>query len=67
LIARFGPDHPMPTLLRLLKPCSIGGSMSGTQCQLAYFDRLTPKRQAEAVARGGLPAAWKVDWHSPRD
>jgi hypothetical protein len=67
LIDRFGLDHPMPTLLRILKPCSIGGGMSGPQCQLAYFDRLTPERQAEAVARGRLPAAWQVDWHSPRD
>jgi hypothetical protein len=67
LIKRFGPQHPMPTLLRLLKPCTIGNAMSGPQCQLAYFDRLMPERQAEAVARGGLPAAWQVDWTSRRD
>jgi hypothetical protein len=57
----------MPSLLRILKPCTIGNALSGPQCQLAYFDRLTPERQAEAVARGGLPAAWQVDWHSLRD
>jgi hypothetical protein len=67
LIDRFGPDQPMPTLLRVLKPCSIGGSMSGPQCQLAYFDRLQAERQAAAIERGGLPPTWQVDWHSPRD
>jgi hypothetical protein len=67
LIERFGADQPMPSLLRILKPCSIGDAMSGPQCQLAYFDRLTPERQSEAVARGGLPAAWEVDWQSPRN
>jgi hypothetical protein len=67
LIERFGPDQAMPSLLRILKPCPIGNAMSGPQCQLAYFDRLSPERQAEAVARGGLPTAWQVDWQSPRD
>jgi hypothetical protein len=67
LIERFGPEQPMPTLLRILKPCTIGNGLSGLQCQLAYFDRLMPERQAQAVARGGLPPAWRVDWHSPRD
>jgi hypothetical protein len=67
LIERFGANQAMPSLLRILKPCSIGGGMSGPQCQLSFFDRLTPERQAEAVARVGLPAAWQVDWHSPRD
>jgi hypothetical protein len=67
LIERFGPEQPMPSLLRILKPCSTGDRLSGSQCQLAYFDRLMPERQAEAVDRGGLPAAWRVDWHSRRD
>jgi hypothetical protein len=67
LIKRFGDEQPMPSLLRILKPCSIGGGMSGPQCQLAYFDRLTPERQAAALAQGGLPPAWQVDWHSRRD
>ena len=67
LIERFGADQPMPSLLRILKPCSIGNSLSGPQCQLAYFDRLMPERQAPAIARGGLPATWQVDWHSRRD
>jgi hypothetical protein len=57
----------MPSLLRILKPCAIGNGLSGPQCQLAYFDRLMPERQAAAIARGGLPAAWRVDWHSRRD
>jgi hypothetical protein len=67
LIERFGPEQPMPTLLRILKPCTIGNGLSALQCQLAYFDRLMPERQAQAIARGGLPPAWQVDWHSPRD
>jgi hypothetical protein len=67
LLERFGADQPMPSLLRILKPCSIGNSMSGPQCQLAYFDRLTPERQAATIARGGVPAAWQVDWHSRRE
>jgi hypothetical protein len=66
LVERFGADQCMPSLLRVLKPCSIGNSLSGPQCQLVFFDRLMPERQAEAVARGGLPATWQVDWHSPR-
>jgi hypothetical protein len=49
----------MPSLLRVLNPRSIGG-MSGAQCQLAYFDRLTPDRQATAIARGSLPAATSI-------
>jgi hypothetical protein len=67
LIERFGADKAMPSLLRILKPCSIGNSLSGPQCQLAYFARLMPERQAAAIARGGLPATWQVDWHSPRN
>jgi hypothetical protein len=67
LIDRFGAEQPMPSLLRVLKPCSIDAGLSGPQCQLAYFDRLTPERQAAAIARGGLPAAWQIDWHSRRD
>jgi hypothetical protein len=67
LIGSFGEDQPMPSLLRILKPCLIGNGMSGPQCQRAYFDRLTPERQAAAIARGGLPATWGVDWHSRRD
>jgi hypothetical protein len=67
LIERLGADQAMPSLLRVLKPCSIGNGMSGPQCQLAYLDRLMPERQAAAIARGGLPTAWHVDWHSRRD
>jgi hypothetical protein len=29
LLERFGPDKPMPTMLRDLKPCDIGGATSG--------------------------------------
>jgi hypothetical protein len=57
----------MLSLLRLLKPCSIGDGISGPQCQLVYFDSLTPESKAAALDRGGLPAGWRVDWHSPRD
>ncbi len=67
LIERFGPEMPMPTLLRQLKPCDVGGGLSGPQCQLAYFDRLMPERQAAAIGRGGLPSSCQVDWHSRRD
>jgi hypothetical protein len=57
----------MPSLLRIQKPCAIGNGLSGPQCQLVFFDRLMPERQAAAIARGGLPAAWQVDWHSQRN
>lgn len=67
LIERFGAYQAMPLLLRMLRPCSIGNGMSGPQCQLAYFDRLMPERQAAAIARAGLPATWQVDWHARRD
>jgi hypothetical protein len=36
LLKRFGPDKPMPSMLRDLKPCAIGGGTSGPQCQLRY-------------------------------
>jgi hypothetical protein len=43
LLKRFGPDKPMPTMLRDLKPCDIGNSISGPQCQLRYWDSMTPE------------------------
>ena len=55
LLKRFGPDKPMPTMLRDLKPCNIGNSLSGPQCQL---DAMTPEARAEARAKGGLPGSW---------
>jgi hypothetical protein len=67
LIEQFGTELPMPTLLGKLKPCSIGDGLSRPQCQLAYFDRMMPEHQVAAIERGGLPAAWTVDWHSRRD
>jgi len=51
----------MPTVLRILKPCSIGNGMSGPQCQLAYWNRLRPERRAEAVAKGGMPESWSAE------
>jgi len=58
LLERFGPDKPMPTMLRDLKPCEIGNSLSGAQCQLRYWDSMTAEAQAEATAKGGLPVSW---------
>jgi hypothetical protein len=58
LIERFGAEQPMPSLLNKLKPCNIGGTSSGPQCQLVYWDRLTAERQAAATARRGLPKSW---------
>jgi hypothetical protein len=58
LLARFGPDKPMPSMLQDLKPRNIGGGTSGPQCQLVYWDAMTPERRAEATARGGLPESW---------
>ena len=58
LLMRFGPDKPMPTMLRDLKPCNDGNSLSGPQCQLRYFDSMTPEARAEAGAKGGLPESW---------
>jgi hypothetical protein len=37
LLKRFGPDKVMPSMLRDLKPCDIGNSLSGPQCQLGYW------------------------------
>jgi hypothetical protein len=58
LLARFGPDKVMPSMLRDLKPCNIGNSLSGPQCQLGYWDRMSDAARAEATARGGLPRSW---------
>jgi hypothetical protein len=58
LLVRFGPDKPMPTMLRDLKPCDIGNSLSGLQCQLRYWDSMTPEARAEAMSKGGLPESW---------
>jgi len=66
LIERFGAEHDMPSLLSKLRPCDRPNDMSN-RCRLVYFDRLAPERQAEAIARGGMPAAWQADWHSRWD
>jgi hypothetical protein len=58
LLDRFGSDKPMPTMLRDLKPCNVGNSLSGPQCQLRYFDSMTPKARAEAISKGRLPESW---------
>lgn len=58
LLERFGADKPMPTMLRDLKPCAIGNSLSGPQCQLRYWDAMTLDARAEATAKGGLPERW---------
>jgi hypothetical protein len=58
LLKRFGPDKVMPSLLGDLKPCSIGGGISGPQCQLRYWDSMPDVARAEAISRGGLPASW---------
>ena len=58
LMERFGPDKVMPSMLRDLKPCDIGNSLSGPQCQLGYWDRMCEAARAEAIARGGLPRSW---------
>jgi hypothetical protein len=36
LLERFGPAKVMPSRLGDLKPCGIGGSTSGPQCQLRW-------------------------------
>jgi hypothetical protein len=59
LLERFGADKPMPTMLRDLKPCDIGDSLSGPQCQLRYWDSMTDERRGEAIAKGGLPESWR--------
>jgi hypothetical protein len=48
----------MPTMLRDLKPCNVGGRTSGPQCQLRYWDAMTPEARAEAISKGGLPQSW---------
>lgn len=58
LLKQFGADKPMPTMLRDLKPCNVGNSLSGPQCQLRYWDSITSEVRAEAGARGGLPTSW---------
>ena len=47
----LGPDKPMPTMLPDLKPYNIGGGTSGPQCQLRYWDSMTPDARAEASAK----------------
>ena len=58
LLERFGPDKPMPTMLRDLKLCDIGGATSGPQCQLRYWDSMTGEARAGAIGRDGLPDSW---------
>ena len=58
LLDRFGLDKVMPSMLRDLKPCDIGNSFSGPQCQLGYWDSMTPEARAEAISKGGLPESW---------
>jgi hypothetical protein len=58
LLDRFGPDKVMPSLLADMKPCAIGGSTSGPQCQLRYWDSMTDQARAEAIGRGGMPSSW---------
>jgi hypothetical protein len=48
----------MPSMLRDLNPCDVGNSLSGPQCQLRYWDSMTPEVRAEASAKGGLPENW---------
>jgi hypothetical protein len=52
------PDKVMPSMLRDLKPCDVGNSLSGPQCQLRYWDSMTEEARAEARAKGGLPRSW---------
>ena len=58
LLERFGPDKPMTTMLRDLKLCNIGNSLSGPQCQLRYWNSMTPEARAEAISKGGMPESW---------
>jgi hypothetical protein len=58
LLAKYGPDRAMPTLLRLLKPCAIGNDDHGPQCQLVYWDRMSPERRVQAIAKRGIPETW---------
>ena len=58
LIERFGPEKVMPSMLRDLKPCDVGNSLSGPQCQLRYWNSMTPEARAEALERDGLPESW---------
>jgi hypothetical protein len=58
LLTRFGSDEPMPSMLRDLKPCNIGGGTSGPQCQLRYWDSMTAEARSEAIGKGGLPESW---------
>jgi hypothetical protein len=60
LLKRFGPDKVTPSMLRDMKPCDIGNSLSGPQCQLCYWDAMTPEARAEAVTKGGLPKSWTL-------
>jgi hypothetical protein len=58
VLARFGHEKPMPTMLRDLKPCDVGNSLSGPQCQLRYWDSMTAETRADASAKGGSPESW---------
>jgi hypothetical protein len=58
LLKRFGPAKVMPSMLGDLKPCGIGGSSSGPQCQLRYWDAMTDAARSEAFNRGALPESW---------
>jgi hypothetical protein len=51
LLARFGPNKIMPSMLRDLKPCNIGNSLSGPQCQLGSWDRMMSEGRAEAISK----------------
>ena len=68
LLEQFVPDKPMPTTFRDLKLCNVDNSLSGPQCQLLYWDRITPEARAEAIEKedcwraGVRPAgaAWRT-------
>jgi hypothetical protein len=64
LIERFGPRHPMPDAAA--DPEAVRDRQRHVWGAVPAL-LLTSERQAAAVARGGLPAAWQVDWHSRRD
>lgn len=59
LLERLGPGKVIPSMLRDLKPCNIGNSLSGPQCQLGYWDRMTSEGRAEAISKGGMPESWE--------
>jgi hypothetical protein len=61
LLERFGPHQAMPSLLGKLKPCQVGGRMSGPQCQLVYWDAMNPEKRRAAIDRGGIPESWPAE------